>query len=224
MKKTLEHLLFHEFNTPMNGIFGLTECLEQKAQQRNDNELLELCEQLKASASRLCNTFSKLAILIQCANDASTAIKNVAQVDICQTLQTASTQISIKHNRQDDLVLNCKVRSFLRANKNFFQAVLCEIIDNAFKFSQPGKKVTISADATWDKIKIRIADEGKSANAKWLSDSLEPYRQYNRELHEQQGLGVGLALAHAIINSYKGTITFEDNQPSGIVVNIVFVL
>ena len=221
MITTLEHVLYHEFNTPMNAIVTLADCLEVRAKQQTDNELVELCTLLKSSAYRLCSTFTKLATLIQLTNDASACVKNIQPVDIGLALQSICTKISIEYNREEDLIFNCGRNFLINVNKTYLESALNEIVDNAFKFSCLGQRVNIAIDGSWDKVIIRIADEGNTANAQQLQ-ACGFYKQHNRDIHEQQGLGIGLALANTIIRFYNGTIVFEDNLPCGIVVYIVF--
>ena len=48
----------------------------------------------------------------------------------------------------------------------------------------------------------------------------KPILQFNRYKFEQQGMGIGLAIAELIVKKMGGAIEFSDNSPCGILVTI----
>ncbi|MDO9155257.1 MAG: ATP-binding protein, partial [Sediminibacterium sp.] len=93
---------------------------------------------------------------------------------------------------------------------------LYELIDNAFKFSDKDSTVTINLLSGLNGVSIEILDQGKLCKASELNVQSGAIGQIKRSKFEQQGLGIGLALAMLIVNSQNGQIFFDDIKPQGI--------
>ena len=98
----------------------------------------------------------------------------------------------------------------------FFADALGRLVDNGIKFSRgKGKQVTVSSRTTGEEVEIAIADEGVGIPTKELSHLFERFRQIGREQMEQQGIGVGLAVAQELIHLHGGEIAVESTFGAG---------
>jgi PAS domain S-box-containing protein len=96
------------------------------------------------------------------------------------------------------------------------EEALTQLLDNAIKFNPPGGKVRIEAqtDETW--VIIAITDTGIGIEAEQLSRMWEPFEQGADPLQRaQEGLGLGLALAHHIVAAHRGHIEVESTPGQG---------
>jgi signal transduction histidine kinase len=53
-------------------------------------------------------------------------------------------------------------------------------------------------------------------------ENIGAYIQFDRETHEQQGMGLGLALAQRIVEGYKGVFTITSQEGTGTEVTVKF--
>lgn len=90
------------------------------------------------------------------------------------------------------------------------------LIDNAIKFSRPdGDQVTVCARRAGDRVEVAVTDEGVGISAEKLHCLFERFRQIGRQEMEQQGMGLGLAIAWRLIELHHGEITVESAAGEG---------
>jgi signal transduction histidine kinase len=89
-------------------------------------------------------------------------------------------------------------------------------LDNAIKFSQDERKqVVVSVRAVDEWVEIAVQDEGIGIAAKEIPHLFKRFRQINREATEQQGAGLGLAIAQELIKLHGGEITVNSRPGEG---------
>jgi signal transduction histidine kinase len=92
--------------------------------------------------------------------------------------------------------------------------VVSETVDNAFKFSEPGKAVTVSLRSSGAAVVLEIADSGRGMTPDQIRD-VAAFRQFDRALFEQQGSGLGLALVRALIDGSGGRFEITSRPGEG---------
>ena len=90
------------------------------------------------------------------------------------------------------------------------QQVLWNLLKNAIKFSPPGAEITLSARVSEaeKRIHIEVTDQGAGIAPKDLERIFLPFEQAfdGRRHGNDQGLGLGLAIAKAIVEVHSGTL------------------
>jgi signal transduction histidine kinase len=88
--------------------------------------------------------------------------------------------------------------------------VLINLVDNAVKFSDDGQ-ITISADKNGQEVELAIRDEGQGV----LPENLDRvFERFFQEKARYQGVGVGLTISKAIVQSHGGRIWAESEGRS----------
>jgi signal transduction histidine kinase/CheY-like chemotaxis protein len=86
--------------------------------------------------------------------------------------------------------------------------VIANLLHNASKYSEPGKRIAISLAVEGDCVAVRVRDEGIGLDARSMGSIFEMFVQVDRTLTRvQAGLGVGLTLARRLVALHGGTIT-----------------
>lgn len=216
LEKTLILMVGHEFKTPMNGIISFTKLIKKKAYELNDTEIEMYCKHLEASTYRLQRNFSKLKTFYDLKLSGIASIGDKNKTDIGKLIAKIAIKVAKEHNRVADLVISDMALAELDFRVEIFSIAIYEILDNAFKFTKKNDLISLKLSIDSSFISIQIIDSGNSANAIELNNLSGRFGQLNRNKNEQQGLGVGLALASLIINSQQGQIYFEDIKPNGV--------
>lgn len=99
----------------------------------------------------------------------------------------------------------CPKELSLKADEKMLQAVVLNLIDNACKYSEPGKVVCIQVKTKLDMIGISVSDEGIGIDSNDLHIIFEEYRQIN-PTSQSRGLGLGLAFVKRITSLHLGSV------------------
>lgn len=216
LEQTIILMVGHEFKTPMHGILSFTNLIKQKANDLANDEIEDFCKYLEKSSNRLQQTFSKIKVYydLKLSGIAPMSDRSITRLDLL--LQHIAIQVADEYERKDQLVILPMQAQEINISIELFSIALYELIDNAFKFSANDDKVTIGLRSGPNGVIIEIADEGNTIKAAELSIQSGAIGQIKRSKFEQQGLGIGLALALLIVNSQNGQLFFEDIKPIGI--------
>lgn len=121
-------------------------------------------------------------------------------------------------NRDADLNLQLKEMSVSIAAANLSKVVE-ELVDNAFKFSQPGTPVTISTETQGNKFILKIIDHGHGMTAEQI-EQLSTTIQVRQELYEQKSFGLGFIIAQRLVELQKGEIAIESEPNKGTTISV----
>jgi CheY-like chemotaxis protein/anti-sigma regulatory factor (Ser/Thr protein kinase) len=95
------------------------------------------------------------------------------------------------------------------------EQVCWNLLNNAIKFTPAGGTITIRTSNPGDgRIRIQIADTGKGIDPDSLTTIFNPFEQGGTEMTRRYGgLGLGLAIAKAIVEMHEGTISATSEGP-----------
>jgi signal transduction histidine kinase len=111
---------------------------------------------------------------------------------------------AVQMREAEPIVYTCQPAALKRAVRN--------LLDNAVKY---GKSGTIEVRHLSNAIEINVDDEGPGVPQQELTRVLEPfYRLEQSRSHETGGVGLGLAIAQAIVQSHGGSLRLT-NRPTG---------
>ena len=93
------------------------------------------------------------------------------------------------------------------------ERVLCNLLENAAKYTPPGSRIEIAAHSEGDHATITVTDNGPGLPP-GKEESL--FEKFTRGQDESPvaGVGLGLAIVRAIVEAHKGTVRAE-NRPEG---------
>lgn len=123
--------------------------------------------------------------------------------------------------RQDDLTLEL-IETDLQTSSRILQRLITELLDNAFKFSEPGTPVQLATMTNANQFVLKITDLGSGMAEKQVAD-INGYMQGEaREQYEQQYSGLGLVILRFLIQLHDLQLTVESKLNQGTAVTVVF--
>jgi two-component system sensor histidine kinase KdpD len=93
------------------------------------------------------------------------------------------------------------------------ERVLCNLLENAVKFSPRASPVELSARVGEDRIEVSVRDHGPGVEPAQQTRIFEMFARGEKE-SATPGVGLGLAISRAIVECHGGTIGVV-NEPSG---------
>jgi CheY-like chemotaxis protein/anti-sigma regulatory factor (Ser/Thr protein kinase) len=88
------------------------------------------------------------------------------------------------------------------------------LLTNAAKFTPPGGNIVVSIDASGNRVRVRVKDDGRGLEGEQLSRIFEPFVQVGPNLNAlSNGLGLGLAIVRTLVERHAGSITVDSDGP-----------
>jgi len=208
LRDSIAHALPHELQTPLVTIIGYAEILSEKFKESSDDEALEFSETIHRAGVRL-NRLIKNFIFYEKLELMSTDPQSIALSkgvsEITPDLVTdTSHKVADRFNRKDDLHISAE-KSVISVPVTYFLILIEELLDNSFKFSEQGTKVTLSGKNMDEYYQLIITDKGRGMTEEQLAN-ISAYFQFERDKYEQQGMGLGLTISMKTVEIYGGTI------------------
>lgn len=212
----------HEFRTPMNGILGFVELLEQTTPSEQQEEYLEMI-----------NRSSKnLMINIETLLDLSQMQGNRLKVDnapfsLLLDMEAIAHSFSLAGREKGIKVLTFidpKLPQELDADSKKIIQIMNALIQNALKFTQRGGKVIIEIKLLKRRqngecnIAFSVKDNGKGISQEQIALITEPFNAGNQA---DERLGVGLTLSNGLVHLLGSKLNINSEEGEGSYFNFV---
>ncbi len=103
---------------------------------------------------------------------------------------------------------------YLQADAVRLSQVLSNLIHNACKYTEPGGRIELVAEARGDELVVAVRDTGVGIPVEMLPRIFEMFTQVDQTLERAQGgLGIGLTLAKELVEMHGGTIEARSEGP-----------
>ncbi|KST68935.1 two-component system sensor histidine kinase/response regulator [Mastigocoleus testarum BC008] len=198
----------HEMRTPLNGILGFSEILRQEAEFLSVEEIQEMAQGINQSGQRLFKLIQKFLLYTELEmiyND-PTRIKSL-QNNLTQFPNLSLNKLILEkakyEKRKVDLQLNPPVSCEVKICSTRLLVVIEELLDNAFKFSPADRIVRVISELKNSTFNLSFIDYGRGMTSEQIRN-LGAYKQFERQIYEQQGMGLGLIIAKRMTELHNG--------------------
>jgi signal transduction histidine kinase len=208
----------HELRTPLNAIIGFSEIIESGA---GAGEHSAYGKYIHDAGTRLLGIVNDVLTLARIEagklelDEQIASLDEVLRVSIRALADDAENKaITIKYEPDSDHFVLCDPSKLKQA--------FVHLLSNAVKFNGEGGNVRISTqlEPSGEAV-VSIGDSGCGIPAKDLELVLEPFGQVEDHLtRENDGVGLGLPLARAMIRMHEGELTLTSNVGVGTLVDV----
>lgn len=218
MRSNLSRTLPHELRTPLVSILGYSQFLMDAADSLTPEELRGMLREINDAGQRLERLVEKYYLYAQLEISAADPAwrANLQRLGISRPEQVvphaARTQAD-GHERAGDLHLDVRP-GVARVQDVYLEKIVSELVDNAFKFSEPGTAVRVVGLREADYYVLEVADQGRGMEAEQVQ-RIGAFVQFDRDRYEQQGLGLGLTVARRLTELHQGALTVESTPGEG---------
>ncbi len=193
--QNLMGILPHEFRTPLNSILGFSELMLMFAERGlSPQQTREFAETIQRSGKKLRSHTTRFLALME-----YQGLESLPATDHLLRIDEAWAQACISQLLQDQIPQqSVEVQFDLAAGHtacpaDLAQNMISELVSNALKFAQGESKVLLRGGPDHGAYKIIIENRGLRFPVEKLAH-IGAFVQFEREQHEQQGLGIGLAI------------------------------
>jgi len=219
LKQQIINTLSHELRTPLTYIQGYTALALESPHTAQD--LQDFLLSIKKGADRLTRLVEDMLLLVRL--DTGQAAEEFAVLGYVQNNLGEVIKRTVRQHKkrasEQGVTLELELADNLpaiRLCEPFFVDALDRLLSNAIRFSRHDeKRVKVTAAISDDWVEIAIQDNGIGIAAEQIPNLFERFRQIGREEMEQQGAGLGLAIAQQLIGLHNGEITVESELGEG---------
>ncbi|MEZ4311620.1 MAG: GAF domain-containing sensor histidine kinase [Polyangiaceae bacterium] len=205
-KDELIAMLAHELRNPLAPIVTSLELMKRKGKNPGAVEKYrDIVERQVHILVRLVDDLLEISRVTR--GKISLAVTRIAVRDALATALEA-TRPHLE-SRFHELVVDLPARPIvLQADPVRFAQVLSNVLNNAYKYTEPGGLITIKVEQQGSDAVIRVKDSGIGIAPDMLPRIFELFTQVDVSLARSQGgLGIGLTLVKQLVELHGGTVT-----------------
>ena len=201
----------HEFKTPLAAIQNYAQLLEQPG--------LSPKEQRACTAAILGSTrrLSALVTNILKLNKLESQQLKPQPVpyDLCRQLSDCALAFEpVWEEKQIEFDASLEDRTVIQADASLLELVWNNLLSNAFKFTPPGGRVTLTQSCRDGWAVVTVADTGCGISPQAQKHIFDKFYQVDPS-HASAGNGLGLALVRRVLERTGGRITVDSAEGRG---------
>lgn len=215
MRETFFTNITHEFRTPLTLILGLS----QELQQEESEQIRERAESIERQGQGLLTLINQLL-------DISKIKSSVGDPRTCRGNVTAHIAMIVDSyrdyasSRDIELIYQPQDQVEMSFVPDYVNKVFNNLLSNAFKFTPPQGKISITLWRADDSVYIDLSDTGHGMDRKTVEHAFDPFYQAESD-SKHIGTGIGLALVKQIVQASKGQISIESKLGEGTAFHII---
>jgi len=204
----------HEVRTPMNGILGFADLLLETPLTPDQKGYVETIEQCGLSLLSFWDTVLELWTM------------EVADLQLLHfefrplpVIQEAAESMRSRASRKglkliEEATLSSETKIF--ADPSRFRQILYCLLDNAVKFTSVGAISIGCEEVSGNRIRVTVRDTGSGIPSDKLGKLFRPFFQIDSTSTRREiGCGLGLAMAHRLVELQGGEIGCESELDCG---------
>jgi len=220
LKTAFLNNISHELRTPMNGILGFLEYLEDP---QLEGELKDqFIKNIRVSSERLLNTLQDLIEISEIeAGDLKVKFESVNLERlvnyILKIYQPRAKAKGLELKTEIDLPEDQRI---LWSDSNKLKGILIHLLNNSLKFTETGG-VIIRMHQKEDQLFIAVEDSGIGMNSADIAMIYEHFVQIEEHLtRKYDGLGLGLSICKAYSRCLNGNLQIDSEIDKGTKVSL----
>lgn len=209
----------HELRTPLNAILGITEMLQEDANEAGQDELVEPLGRVVRAGKHLLKLINEVLDLSKI--EAGRLELHIEEFDIAGIVQDAATTAQpIAQKNRNRIVIRCPNDiGSMRADQLRVRQILLNLLSNACKFTERGQ-VTIGATCVKldgrDGVVFTVADTGIGITPQQMTNLFQEFSQADSSTSRKYGgTGLGLAISQRLCRTMGGHITVDSTPDAG---------
>lgn len=211
LRSSILSAVSHDLRTPLTVLVGLADSLHATPLPLGD-EVRAMTEQISGQAGRLAGMVGNLLDMARLhAGEISLhkewlPIEEVIGSSI-KLLGEALAQHSVRVNLAKDLPL-------VEFDAVLIERVLCNVLENAAKYSPPGTLIEIEGQTQDGMLEVKISDCGQGFASDHTGKLFDMFVRGEVE-SSKPGVGLGLAICRAVVEAHAGSIAAGNRIEGG---------
>lgn len=202
----------HELRSPLTSIKGYGQLVEEILIEKGLNQEVQMLDKLNDRVDHLLSLVNTLFDVSKI-NTGNLELK-FSEFDLMEVLKSALLDMRLSGSK-NPVSQNLVPKALVRADRNRIIQVFHNLLNNAQKYSKPGKEIRVSAFIMEGIIQVAIEDQGSGIPQEDLEKIFTKFYRSRKNPMLAGGLGLGLHLSYQIIMAHGGKIWAESKPGQG---------
>ena len=215
-KKALSLVLSHELRTPLMAIYTGSQILGESLTGSIPDDLGKVLLSIKKGSKRLEKLISNLTLFNQInLGLAKTVFEKYVTVSNFENVLTLALRGLYDEMIESQPMLVFEGNHFstsFKCAESQVSAAIVKIIENCIKFAKERPCIRLRTSLGDGTVWLEIRDNGPGFPKGFSEEQIQFFFQPQRSLLEQQGVGLGLAIAKYLINLNRGMLKIFNNE------------
>lgn len=218
LKQQIIDVFSHQLRTPLFIIQGFSEFLSNLQQPLDAKALDDIYSMMHENAKRLTHLVEDLMLIVNLDSGAAKA----SLFHLWQPLSLRSVFRLLISRFQTDLDANqisieisCPDEVMIYGYPKYMDDLFKRLIDNAIKFGRRGGHIRIDVSSIDGVARVAVHDDGIGIANDKLSCLFDRFQQIDRQIMEQEGVGLGLTIASRLAEYHGGDIEVRSQFGEG---------
>lgn len=215
-KRMMIAQLSHDIKTPITSIQVTVEGILDGVIK--EEERLHYLTTIGRQTERLNKLVDELDVLTLNTQPQDIADEEVEEVFLDRLLieSMSEFQLQIEREERDVYIQVLPESAKIKSHYDKLSRILVNLLNNAFKYSEPGTRIEVLAQLTEQELTISVKDEGQGILPEDLGKIFNRlYRVETSRNMKTGGHGLGLAIARELAHQLGGEITAESQYDLG---------
>lgn len=206
----------HEMRTPLSGIIGFSELIENSS---NSEDIFRHNEMIRKEGNRLQFLINQLLDLAKA--ESGKISLDIRPFSLSKLINSIESSF-FNRAKQQKLLLSTYIDSdqlseWYEGDPDRIEQILVNLVGNALKFTEEGS-ITVRAEKEDGNIKLSVTDTGIGIKEKDRNKIFGTFIQGDQTTSRKYGgTGLGTAISKELAHLMGGDIGFYPNKPSGTV-------
>ncbi len=212
----------HELRTPLNAVIGFAQLLEMKQGEPMTELYPDYVRSIRQSGEQLLSIIDDILDITRIQSGRLELVEEPLDLDALVTQAASEMSLMANHNAVTLVVRVDETLQPIRGDERRLRQALRNVISNGVKFSHPNDVVTVSAGRDADGwVTLVVRDTGIGLDPANIPRVTVPFVQLDQSMARRfDGLGLGLPLAHRLVEAHGGSLTIESQLEQGCAVTI----
>jgi PAS domain S-box-containing protein len=205
----------HELRSPLTSMKGFAQLLLRRAARTpGGEEWVRPLQTIDTQVNRVAGLVNRLLDVSRI--EEKRLHLEVSEVDMVEVVRNAVAEAQLgSEDHQIRALLHTETLP-AEIDRSRIEQVLSNLIDNALKYSPPGTFVDVSLRPVGDELEVAVRDHGTGIDEETRAGLFERYfRGRAATRATSDGLGLGLYVAHGIVEAHHGSMTVESEPGYG---------
>jgi len=202
----------HDLRTPLNGIVGFSELLEDSSEKERTIHFSEYTGYIRRSGKYLLQMINDILDFSKAKAKKITLERSIFCLnDVISEVVTSLSFFSLE--REIPIVFEAEGTFTVEADEMRLKKVFYNLLSNAIKYTKDHEPINVELKQSKNELLITFCDRGIGISSEDQKRIFSPFVQINRI--KTEGTGLGLAIAKEITELHDGYISLESEVDRG---------